>query len=116
MSEVRIVVPLLPPSVNRYVRHIRGGGHYLSPGAKAFIDAMAIFARRKSCFGKEYEVEFTVYHGKNDRGDLDNRAKLVLDSLVKAGVIHSDAAVVDLYMHKRKDNENPRTEITVRSR
>jgi hypothetical protein len=38
----------------------------------------------------------------------------VLDGLVDARVIHSDAAVADLKISKRRDWENPRTEIVVR--
>jgi Holliday junction resolvase RusA-like endonuclease len=34
---------------------------------------------------------------------------------VKAGVLKSDASVIDLKASKRRDRENPRTEITIRA-
>jgi len=61
-----------------------------------------------------YEVMLVVFFGAKQKGDLDNLAKLPLDGLVKAGVIRTDAAIVDLTLRKRRDRDNPRTEIWVR--
>lgn len=104
-----------------YTRH-GGGAHYKTPEAKGFLDAVCLFARaaerRQGELPKKkdtrYEVMLVVYHGKGERGDIDNRAKIPLDGLVTAGVIPSDAAIIDLDLRKRVDWENPRTEIWVR--
>ena len=110
--EVSFTVPLEPPSVNHYAKHTRTGRHYLTREAKAFEEAVAIFARGRFCFAKEYRVSFIVFQGKGSRGDIDNYPKCVLDGLEKAGVIHSDAAVTMLTIAKSRDWNNPRTEIT----
>ncbi len=115
MTELTLTIPLVPPSVNHYVRHTRKGRHYITREAKAFLAAVEIFAAGRKVAAKAYRVEFTVYLGKGARGDADNYAKCVLDGLAKAGVIHSDAAVAELAVGKRRDWANPRTEITVRA-
>lgn len=112
-KRVSFTVPLVPPSVNHYVKHTRSGRHYVTKEAKAFKEAVAIFARGKSAIAKRYEVEIAIFLAKRQRGDGDNFAKCVLDSLVSAGVIHSDAAVKKVSITKDRDWKNPRTEITI---
>jgi hypothetical protein len=115
--DVSFTVPMIPRSVNTYTRHCIVGGRirrFVQKDALSFIDAVRTCCGGQSVAGKSYEVRFIVHEGKGARGDIDNRAKLVLDGLVKAGVIHSDSAITDLSMAKRKDRENPRTEIFVR--
>jgi crossover junction endodeoxyribonuclease RusA len=111
--EVSFTVPLVPPSVNSYVRHSRGR-HYVTREAKAFKEAVAILARGQTTRGDGYWIGIAIFLGKAQRGDLDNFAKVVLDALVKAAVIDSDAKVEELTLKKARDWQNPRTEITVR--
>lgn len=122
MKHLHIVIPgMTPPSVNMYTRH-GGGRHYKTPEAKGFLNAVVLFARSAEQGQGElpkkkdtrYEVMLVAYHGKGERGDIDNRAKIPLDGLVDAGVIPGDAAIVDLDLRKRTDWNNPRTEIWVR--
>ena len=113
MPVITITVPLEPPSVNHYVKHTRSGRHYKTPEAIAFQQALALFAKHQSIKAKAYRVHYTVYQGKGSRGDVDNYAKCILDGMVHAGVIHSDAAITELSMAKQRDWENPRTEIRV---
>jgi Holliday junction resolvase RusA-like endonuclease len=115
---IKLIIPLEPPSVNHYKKpvYVRGRLSYaVTKDAKAFLDAICIFARGQALAADAYEIEYTVYQGKGSRGDVDNYSKCILDGLVRAGVIHSDAAVTDLHQHKRRDWENPRTEIVVRA-
>ena len=112
---VKFTIPLVPPNVNNYVRHTRWGGHYLTKEAIAFKEAVALCARRQYVAAKKYEISLMIWLGKKQRGDVDNFPKLVLDGLVAAGVIHSDAAVYRLLVEKGRDIKNPRTEITVRA-
>jgi crossover junction endodeoxyribonuclease RusA len=115
--EVSFTVPLVPPSVNSYVRHSRGR-HYVTAEAKAFKEAVSVIAAvtgsRLSRPTSEYSVVVFIWLGHNKRGDIDNFSKVLLDSLVYAGVIHSDAAVTELTLRKGRDAQNPRTEITVK--
>ena len=110
---VEINVPLLPPSVNSYVRHTRNGRHYVTGEAKAFKTAVGLFAKGQRIRLAAYYIEIWLNLGKGTRIDLDNAPKLILDALVDAGVIHSDAAVTDLTLHKRRNWAKPSTQITI---
>lgn len=116
MNELCLTIPLEPPSGNNYVRHTRTGRHYKTAEAEAWYGAVSIFAAPHPLpvVGRRHEVEFTVYQGHGSRGDVDNYSKCILDGLVKAGVLLTDATVVRLVCMKARDRENPRTEITVR--
>lgn len=114
MSDVFIRIPLEPPTVNHYVKHTRIGRHYKTSKATAWLAAVAIYAQGQRIEGKCHEVTYTVYQGHGSRGDVDNYGKCILDSLVDAGVLKSDASVIDLHAYKRRDRENPRTEIRIR--
>jgi crossover junction endodeoxyribonuclease RusA len=113
-DSVHITVPLVPPSVNHYVKHTRAGKHYVTKEAKAFKEAVIILAPRNVKFAEGYAVVLSVFLGAGARGDVDNFGKCALDALVSAGIIHSDAAIQSLTINKFRDRENPRTEITVR--
>lgn len=112
---MKFTVPLVPPSVNSYVRHTRKGRHYVSKEAKAFKEAVAIFGRGQTIRAESYEVRLSIYLGRNGRGDADNFGKVCLDGLVEGGIIRSDADVDRLTIEKFRDRENPRTEIEVKS-
>jgi crossover junction endodeoxyribonuclease RusA len=106
-------VPLVPPSVNHYVKHTRTGQHYVTKEAKAYKEAVAQFARGRFVKAKRYAVKIHIYLAAKQKLDLDNCAKVVLDGLVEAGVIHSDAAITILELRKGRDAANPRTIITI---
>jgi Holliday junction resolvase RusA-like endonuclease len=127
---VSFTVPLTPVSVNHlysdctYVGRdgYRHRGKKISPEAKAYKDAVAIFARGRTVAPAtprerrkvKYRVLIDLYLGKNQRLDADNGQKVMLDALEAAGVIHSDAFVGDLRVRPHKDDRlNPRTEYTV---
>jgi Holliday junction resolvase RusA-like endonuclease len=108
-----INVPLLVPSVNHYVKHTRAGVHFKTKEAIAFRDAVYFKSRGQAVEAEEYDVTITLVLGKKVRLDIDNSAKLALDSLVYAGVIHSDAAVMELHITKHRAEESS-TKIQVR--
>lgn len=128
---VTFTVPYLtPPSVNHaYLPTMYTGrdgyghrGRKLSKEAKAYYDAVAIFARGRTVApltDKErrkvrYNVEVHVYLGPNQRLDADNGGKCAVDALVRAGVIHSDAFVAPFKIVPHKNERtNPRTEYVV---
>ena len=109
---VSFIVPLVPPSVNSYVRHARTGRHYISSEAARFKRSFSLFG--KHCIRwKQYGVSIKIYLARKQKGDLDNFAKCVIDGLVEAEIIDSDAKIVELKMEKHRDINNPRTEIAV---
>ncbi len=115
MTDLSLSVPLTPPSVNHYKVKTKKGVTFVTGEAKAFKQAVAIIAAGRQVRGETYLVKVCVYLGPKGRGDVDNFAKVILDGLVDAGVIHSDAAITDLLLSKRRDWENPRTDITIRA-
>lgn len=121
MKTVTVKVPLTPPSVNHYMKHrvatINGQNTvvaYPSKEAKEWWRAVGICAAGVSMTANGFEIAYVVYQGSNERGDVDNYGKCILDSLVKAGVIDSDHKVTALHAYKVRDRANPRTEIFIR--
>ena len=139
-DRVSLVVPLTPPSVNHYkepaLRKNRFGIHktfVLTTEAKAFLEAVAIFARGETLVPEDlsqrkmvrYGLFVTVYQGllplrrgelkqRNETGDGDNYWKCIADGLGPkyAGVIHDDRCVRTWCLEvDSSDRENPRTEI-----
>lgn len=116
-QEYTLIVPGIPPSVNHYKR-TRNGRYYVTREALQFKNDIGLFVKRAGVPGtiaaNTYELEVFLYLGKGQRGDGDNFWKVIADGLVDAGVIHSDAAVMDWILHVRRDWNEPRTEITIR--
>lgn len=130
MTELTLTIPIEPPSGNHYKSFRVIGKHaswYLTKEAKAWHQEVFLAAANKGCWttdgscdcrmvkGTAHEITYTVYQGSGSRGDVDNYAKVILDGLVKAGVLKSDASVVAMHAFKTRDRKNPRTEITVRA-
>jgi Holliday junction resolvase RusA-like endonuclease len=126
-------VPWKPPTVNHYwvptMYRDRLGyvhrGRKLSDEARAWKDAVAIFAQGRTvapASSRErkkarYKVKIHVYLAAAQRGDADNFNKGCLDGLQDAGVIHSDAAIetceITVHRDERDNPENPRTQFIV---
>lgn len=99
-------------------------GMALTADAKAYRDAVCLFARGETLIPEgatkyqlskiRYEAEITIYLGPRARLDSDNGNKVVLDSLEKARVIHSDARVRTCKSTIVSDQrDNPRTHIRI---
>ena len=130
-NEVAFTVPhLTPPSGNHYKKPTiytgKDGyahrGFKVTPEAKAFKDAVAIFARgrtvapatKKERDQVRYRIGVHVVLGPKARLDCDNSAKVAVDALQAAGVIHSDAKVIECSLTiDRNCRQNPRTEFFV---
>lgn len=110
---ISFTVPMVAPSVNHYVKHTRTGRHYVTPESDVFKRYVAQFARGAQIRWASYEVHITIYLAAKQKGDIDNFPKCVLDGMVKAEVIDSDAKVTVLVLKKFRDPGNPRTEIKV---
>jgi len=118
---LKVTVPLTPPSVNHYMKYrvmtVHGKStvtSYPSAEAKAWWQAVAVCFSGRAFPAKDFEVAYAVYQGANERGDVDNYSKCILDALVKAEVIDSDHKVFAMHAYKGRDRNNPRTEIFIR--
>jgi len=114
VTELTFTVPgMTPPSVNHYKKRARSGHYFVTKEATDFKQLVKLYARGQSVIAKRFGLEVWIYLGFNQRLDGDNAWKVLADGLVQAGVIHSDAAVDDWILHKRRDRSNARTEIRV---
>jgi Holliday junction resolvase RusA-like endonuclease len=126
------MLPLLPPSVNHYVEHVAIAGrvaHRKSAEAKAWeADFMAMLpasARGEFVIGARFWVTLAFTPGPGDRGDVDNRNKMVLDCCAAAGMFRdrkgkqlSDAWVkkltVEILDETAEDRKRgPQTQVTI---
>ena len=119
---LKIVVPLTPPSQNHYmcyrVATIHGKPQviaYPAKEAKVWWRTVEAHSAGMKLDADAYEIAYVVYQGPNERGDVDNYGKCLLDSLVKSGVIDRDHKVIAIHGYKARDRENPRTEIFIRA-
>jgi Holliday junction resolvase RusA-like endonuclease len=119
---LQFTVPLTPPSVNHtYQPCMYTGkdgyahrGRKLSKEAKAYREAVALFARgRVMLDAKAYSVRVIVFLGYRQRGDAGNFEKNIGDGLQEAGVFANDSRVKNYNISVDRDWNNPRTEITI---
>jgi len=121
-------IPMLPPSVNHYIEHPAKGIHKKSPAAKAweqdFLAMLPAAARGEYVTGNRFSVTLRFVPGPGDRGDVDNRNKLVLDCCAAAGMFRdpkgrqlSDAWVkkltVELHDSTQDRQNGPETHVTI---
>lgn len=112
-SIVRLILPM-SPSANRYWRNYNG--HVVvsneASSYKANVGWIAKEAGITSPFDGNVAVSLYVYR-KQRSGDLDNRIKVLLDSL-NGIVFTDDSQVVEIHAYRRDDKINPRIEVEVR--
>lgn len=122
-SELRLEIPMIPPSVGTYSRHrIVTPAHgkpfvqiYPTEEAKAWWDAVAAINAGRQIRGPSIELQFIVFLPDHRRRDVDNFLKCLCDALTKCGAIEDDSFITDLHGHKRIDALNPRTVIVLKS-
>lgn len=108
-----IHIPDIPPSLNHYVKHLRSGAHYKTAEAERFASLVALSALEYRGLNLEAtKVEMTVTLPKRAKGDIDNFPKVVLDSLVRCGVIRSDATIARMVVTKCR-GEKAATEVWI---
>lgn len=124
MSELRLVIPMLPPSGNHYKTYRvvvpKHGGKpfvqwYLTEEAEAWMAAVAVIAAGQQIRGPALELQYIVFFPDHRRRDTANFEKCIGDSLTKCGAIEDDSFITDTHGHKRIDAANPRTIIVVKT-
>lgn len=111
-----------PPSVNHYKitgrSYITKSGKFYQPRINShktkvyYEESMAMIAKQMPAewikIGLDKEVKFEVtiflYPRKNYRYDIDNRLKVILDSLMKGKVIADDSQIYKLHVSKMYPN------------
>lgn len=123
MNELRLVVPMTPPSGNNYSRARivtpRGGKPFISwyhtELAESWYDMVAAVASGRKLRGQSLEISYIVFLPTKRKADVDNYAKCIFDALTKAGVIEDDKPVDDFHGHRRHDPVKPRTVIVIKT-
>jgi crossover junction endodeoxyribonuclease RusA len=108
---IHLTLPV-PPSANRYWRHERNMIHRSSE-AKAYIAQVAWLCKEQGIVPLDGNVCVSVdVYRPAKRGDLDNYAKILLDSLC-GYAYHDDAQIVEIHAGRYDDKANPRIEVQV---
>lgn len=103
MKEIFLWLPGMVPSVNKYYRHTSGGTHYMSPEGRTYKTRLG-WEAKKAGAKKPMEGWVSIeieWHctAKCRGGDLDNRAKVIMDAL--EGVVYeNDYYVAEIKMRK----------------
>jgi crossover junction endodeoxyribonuclease RusA len=103
----------LPPSANRYWRNFQGRTvkSQEARNYQAQVGWLAKVAGLSEPLDGDISVSLRVYRQQR-RGDLDNRIKVILDSL--QGIAYEDDnQVVELHAYRYDDKENPRVVVQV---
>lgn len=99
-----------PPSANRYWRHV-GRKVLVSEEARLYRDEVALATRQLRPMAGQVRVRLDVYRPQK-RGDLDNTAKVLLDSL-KGIAFTDDSQIVELHMTRNDDKDDPRVVVLI---
>lgn len=104
----------LPPSANRYWRNFRGR-MVVSAEARAYKEQAAWIAKIGGAQMLEGALSLSVdVYRARKAGDLDNKLKVILDSL--QGVFYkNDSQIVEIHARLFDDKSNPRALVSVRA-
>jgi crossover junction endodeoxyribonuclease RusA len=108
-SALMFVLPF-PPSGNRYWRHGRGRT-YKGEQARQYQESAAWVAKLAGATLHNGAVGLELrFYRPQRRGDLDNRLKVLLDSL--EGVLYNnDGQIKELHAYLADSKANPRVEV-----
>src|SRR5262249_41749959 len=108
----RLTLPY-PPSANRYWRNLRNGLVLVSREAKEYKQTVGCLCIAADCdlIYDDVRISIDVFR-PSKRGDLDNLAKVLLDSL-QGHAFTSDRQIAELHMRRFDDKANPRAEVVI---
>ena len=126
MSELRLEIPLIPPSGNHYKtyrivaprsRAQPFAQWYLTPEAEAWNEAVAAINGGRRLLGKDLVLSFVVYlRDRKSMPDLANCEKCIGDALQKCGAIENDRYINEQHQYRRFSAARaPLTVIVIRS-
>lgn len=115
MTNYSITLPF-PPSSNRYWRNVNGR-MVKSAAARAYRDeagwrSLSQNGRQRPLTGN-VKVSMDLYRPAR-RGDLDNRIKILLDSL-EGIAFENDSQIIEIHARQFEDKLNPRVWVVVTS-
>lgn len=96
---MEVTIPGLPPEANHYVRHSRGR-HYKTQEALRFEETVWALCHNMTVTGQSLKLTCHFYFKNRRRADIDNRVKLLADSLVLAQVIPDDSLIDEIVLKR----------------
>ncbi len=115
MQKFKYIIKAIPPSNNQFIG--RNARWKYQDIKKQWSDVINIVCRPKPAQPlKKAVVTLTYYFKDKRRRDPDNYSgKMILDGLVKAGILQDDSFNnIDLVLQGNYDKDNPRTEIEIK--
>ena len=104
------------PSKSNCYKIITIAGHASLAKTKALREYEKAFfiqcRHRNATIGGWFSLEVRVFH-ENNRPDLDNAMKILLDCLQACKVIRNDRQCAELHAYKFIDKADPRVEIAI---
>jgi Holliday junction resolvase RusA-like endonuclease len=102
-----------PPSANIYWRTNRSGNTYVSGEAKRYKETVGWKALEAQVtpIKEAVIIRLDVYRPRKV-GDLDNRIKVLVDSL-QGFVYENDEQIVEIHARRFDDKKNPRVEVKI---
>ncbi|WP_416348761.1 RusA family crossover junction endodeoxyribonuclease [Massilioclostridium coli] len=113
-QKYKYIIPEIPPSNNKFIG--RNTRWQYQAEKKRWAEMIAWLCRPKPPTPiPKAQVTLDYYFGNRIRHDPDNYSgKMVLDGLVKAGIIQDDSfSCIRLRLNGKYDKSSPRLEITV---
>lgn len=111
MTMTRTFTLPLPPSANRYWRKTKSGRVYVSDEASGYIAEISFILRRIKPLTGDVAMTVRIYRERKS-GDLDNRLKILFDSL--RGLLYlDDDQITEIHAFRHDDKDNPRAEIEI---
>ena len=115
-KKIELTLPV-PPSVNRIWRRGKYGNVYLAPSVEVFYAK----ARKAAVEAKVHRVPFPAgvpvkvtmkWYRATKTGDLDNRTKIVADSL--NGIVWADdSQIVEWHLYRYESPKKGRVDLTI---
>lgn len=116
MSQYAMTIQGKLPSKSNSYKIITFAGHASLGKTKALKDYENAFYLQCPCRGADiggwFALEVRVFH-ENNRPDLDNGLKILLDCLQSCKVIKNDRQCTEIHAYKFVDKNNPRVELTI---
>ena len=114
---IRMTIQGKVPSKSNSYKIISFGGHASLAKTSALKEYEKAFYLQCPCRGAMidgyFTIEIRVFH-ENNRPDLDNAMKILLDCLQSCNVIKNDRYCTEIHAYKFVDKNNPRVEIILK--
>jgi len=116
MSQYKMTIQGHVPSKSNCYKIITIAGHASLAKQNPLKEYEKLFYLQCPCrgamIGGYFSIEIKVFH-ENNRPDLDNAMKILLDCLQTCKVIKNDRQCTEIHAYKFVDKNNPRVEITI---